>query len=147
MNSKKLVRTVSMVSLVFVLVFMGTFGCFASESESEFDNDGGISYWFGNVEVLFDSASTLSAEQREAIAGVLAGVSEDGPANGGATTYGLTCTLFGHKLESEIIVTIEHQVNEEDPRCERFVHEVFHCTRCDYVKTNFVSSIYISCCD
>ncbi len=147
MNSKKLVRTVSMVSLVFVLVFMGTFGCFASESESEFDNDGGISYRFGDVEVLFDSTSALSAEQREAIAGVLAGVSEDGSVNGGATTYGLTCTLFGHKLESEIVVTIEHKVYPTSPRCLRTVYEVFHCTRCDYVESNFVSSIYLVCCE
>lgn len=147
MNSKKLVRTVSMVSLVFVLMFMGTFGCFASESESEFDNDGGISYRFGNVEVLFDSTSIFSDEQREAIAGVLAGVSEDGPVNGGATTYGLTCTLFGHKLESEMVVTITHKVNETAPRCEKTVYQVFHCTRCDYVESNFVSSVYIYCCN
>lgn len=68
------------------------------------------------------------------------------PENDGADAYGLTCTLFGHKLESSVITAITHKVKANDPRClrERFNTEV--CTRCDYTNPILIGSDYITCC-
>ena len=32
-------------------------------------------------------------------------------------TYGLTCTLLGHKLESSVVDVITHKVSSTSPRC------------------------------
>lgn len=62
------------------------------------------------------------------------------------TAYGLTCTLFGHKLESAVVSTITHKVNSTDPRClqEYYNHEA--CSRCDYSNSTLISQSFISCC-
>lgn len=61
-------------------------------------------------------------------------------------TYGLTCTLFGHKLESSAVTTIKHKVRSSSPRClqERYNYQA--CTRCDYETSTLISSSYIVCC-
>ena len=63
-----------------------------------------------------------------------------------STTYGLTCTLLGHKLESSYVTTITHKVNSSDPRCKqnRYLSEA--CTRCDYTNSTLVTTSFISCC-
>lgn len=62
------------------------------------------------------------------------------------TTYGLTCTLFGHNIESSVVKTVTHKVNSTDPRClqNRYVAET--CSRCDYTNSTLIDSTYISCC-
>lgn len=67
------------------------------------------------------------------------------PENDGAT-YGLTCTLLGHKLESSVMTTITHKVRATDPRCLRETYNVEVCTRCDYTNPILIGSSYISCC-
>lgn len=64
----------------------------------------------------------------------------------GAETYGLICTLLGHKLESTNTITITHKVRATSPRClkEYFTFEA--CSRCDYTNTTLIHSEYISCC-
>ncbi len=64
----------------------------------------------------------------------------------GAAAYGLTCTLFGHKLESEVIIAITHKVSSTDPRCLRETYDTEACTRCDYTSSTLISATYISCC-
>jgi len=66
--------------------------------------------------------------------------------NNDSTTYGLTCTLFGHKLESSAVTTITHKVRSSSPRClqERYNYQA--CTRCDYEISTLISSSYIICC-
>lgn len=63
-----------------------------------------------------------------------------------AETYGLTCTLFGHKLESSVITTITHKASATDPRCLRETYDTEACTRCDYADATLIGSVYISCC-
>lgn len=63
-----------------------------------------------------------------------------------STTYGLTCTLFGHKLESSYVTTITHKVNSSDPRCKENTYFSEACTRCDYTNSTLISTAYISCC-
>lgn len=68
------------------------------------------------------------------------------PADNDVATYGLTCTLFGHDIESTYVTTVTHKASSSDPRCkqERYLCET--CTRCDYTNSTLVSTTYISCC-
>lgn len=63
-----------------------------------------------------------------------------------AETYGLTCTLLGHKLESSNVSTVTHKVRSTDPRCLKEYYEFEACSRCDYSNSTLLNSIYISCC-
>lgn len=62
------------------------------------------------------------------------------------TTYGLTCTLLGHKLESSAVGVITHKVRATSPRCLKKVYAYEACTRCDYETSDVISSEYIICC-
>lgn len=64
----------------------------------------------------------------------------------GITTYGLTCTLFGHKIECTAVSTIEHKVSATSPRCLEKTYGYEECTRCDYEKATLVDKEYIYCC-
>ena len=61
-------------------------------------------------------------------------------------TYGLMCTLFGHKLETTTASTITHKERTSDPRCLKRTYAIDSCTRCDYTATELIASNYISCC-
>ena len=72
-------------------------------------------------------------------------------ANGGEeqediATYGLTCTLLGHKLESTLVYKITHEVRSTAPRCLKKTYDYSACTRCDYEKSTLVGNEYIACC-
>lgn len=66
--------------------------------------------------------------------------------NDSTTTYGLTCTLFGHKIECTSISTINHKVSATSPRCLKKTYDYEECTRCDYEKAILVCKEYIVCC-
>lgn len=90
------------------------------------------------IEFIFDEGT--SAEIQERIIADFSGEDD------GATTYGLTCTLFGHKIETGYTSTVTHKVRTSAPRClkETFSYEI--CSRCDYSEYTLVDSGYISCC-
>lgn len=66
--------------------------------------------------------------------------------NDGASAYGLTCTLFGHKIESSVVTTVTHKVRSTDPRCLQETYNAETCSRCDYTNATLLASAYISCC-
>ncbi len=66
--------------------------------------------------------------------------------NDDSSTYGLTCTLFGHKLETSKVYQINHKVRTTAPRCLKKTYDYGACTRCDYEESVLLTSIYISCC-
>lgn len=68
------------------------------------------------------------------------------PAADDAAAYGLTCTLFGHKLDSSYVTTVTHKVSSSDPRCLQNRYFCEACTRCDYTNSTLVDTVYISCC-
>lgn len=68
------------------------------------------------------------------------------PDKDGITTYGLTCTLLGHKIECTSISTIQHKVSATVPRCLKKTYDYEECTRCDYEKSTLIASEYIFCC-
>ncbi len=63
-----------------------------------------------------------------------------------ASTYGLMCTLFGHKLETSVASTITHNARTSAPRCLKKTYSVETCSRCDYSNSTLLDSTYISCC-
>lgn len=69
-----------------------------------------------------------------------------GEEDDGAEAYGLTCTLFGHKLETTTVTTVTHKVRTTAPRCLKELHQVETCSRCDYTNDTVINSVYISCC-
>lgn len=64
----------------------------------------------------------------------------------GRATYGLTCTLFGHKLETTEFYSIYHEARATSPRCLKKTYDYSFCTRCDYEESVLISSLYIVCC-
>lgn len=62
------------------------------------------------------------------------------------STYGITCTLLGHKLENSSVSTITHKVRSTSPRCVRRIYTYQACTRCDYETSTLVDTEYIACC-
>lgn len=64
----------------------------------------------------------------------------------GVTTYGLTCTLFGHKLESCTVSAITHKVRSTSPRCVKKTYNYEACSRCDYENSELIATEYIVCC-
>lgn len=68
------------------------------------------------------------------------------PDEDNAQAYGLMCTLFGHKLVSEVVTVVTHKVRSTNPRCLQETYNDEACTRCDYTNSTLISSSYISCC-
>lgn len=95
-----------------------------------------------DLEIIINSE--VSEEKKERIERYFA---NGAPAeDDGTTTYGLTCTLLGHKIECTSISTIEHKVRATSPRCLEKTYDYEECTRCDYSNAVLISSIYIVCC-
>lgn len=68
------------------------------------------------------------------------------PSDDTAQTYGLTCTLFGHDIETSYVTTTTHKARSSAPRCLQQLNQVETCSRCDYVNRTILKSEYISCC-
>ncbi len=62
------------------------------------------------------------------------------------TTYGLTCTLLGHKLRSTSVDVITHKVRTTAPRCLCKTYNYMACSRCDYETSELIATENIYCC-
>ena len=100
-------------------------------------------YELGGKTVIFDEATQFSAEQRENIVNLLA----NGTETEDSETYGLMCTLFGHKYVEESVKTITHCVSDTQPRCFEEVFDIGECSRCGKTYANRISYQYIYCCE
>ena len=67
--------------------------------------------------------------------------------NDGVATYGLTCTLLGHKIVCTSVSTINHKASSTAPRCLERTYDYEECTRCDYSKSTLINQVFIYCCD
>jgi hypothetical protein len=95
-----------------------------------------------NVEVIiYDEVST---ETKIKIENYFA--SGEPSTDNDSSAYGLTCTLFGHKIESTAVSTITHKVRATSPRCLKRTYDYEACTRCDYEASDLMKSEYIVCC-
>ena len=95
-----------------------------------------------HIEIYIENEN-ISEETKEKI---IAFYTNGGEEKEGIATYGLTCTLFGHKLESSIITTTTHKVRSTSPRCLEKTYNYESCTRCDYETSTLLTTEYIVCC-
>ena len=100
----------------------------------------GNAYTIDNTTVIFDENSQFSVEQQEMIAHRIVYSEEN------TSTYGLMCTLFGHKNTSETVTAVTHKYNVEAPRCLEEIFLVTTCSRCGETTTERTGYRYISCC-
>lgn len=125
-------------SLFAILLALTLFACTCvlptSAKESTTNNT--------NIEIIINDE--ISEETKAKIERYFA--SGEPTTDTGASTYGLTCTLFGHKTESSIVETITHKVSSTSPRCLEKTYSYEACTRCDYENSQLISSMYIVCC-
>lgn len=94
------------------------------------------------IEIFIDNED-ISEETR---AKIIAYYSDPNHEDDGIATCGLTCTLFGHKLESSTVRTVTHKARTTSPRCLEKTYNFKSCTRCDYETSTLLSSRYITCC-
>ena len=95
-----------------------------------------------DIEIIINDE--VSEETKEKIEKYFA--SDEPVVDKDVSTYGITCTLLGHKLESSIVCTINHKVRSSAPRCLEKTYSYEACTRCDYENSTVIDSEYIYCC-
>ena len=104
-------------------------------------NDNTYMYQSNNVEITI-THSGLSEEKLLHIAQML----ESRRSNTDTQTYGLTCTLFGHKLTVVESKVVTHMVYDTYPYCMAEYYDVTACERCDYMETELSSTERVGCC-
>ena len=119
--------------LLVLTLLICTFAIPVSAKETTVEND---------VEIIINNE--VSTETTQKIKKYFA-TGEPATVNN-ASTYGITCTLFGHKLENTIVETITHKVRATSPRCLERTYAYEACTRCDYENSTLIGSEYIGCC-
>lgn len=127
---KKIFSLIMTIALVFCVMSISASA--EETSENIIINDGQTVFIFENG---------LSSEMQSRFIADYYNLNDDG-----AETYGLTCTLFGHKLESTTVSTVTHKVRATAPRCLEEYFDFEACSRCDYSNSTLISSVYISCC-
>lgn len=122
------------ISLILSLCFILSLGVIPASAEEAVETN--------DVTIIIHNED-ISEETKEKL---IAFYSDPETHDDTASTYGLTCTLFGHKLESTMTTVITHKVRTTAPRCQekRYAYEA--CTRCDYENSTLASSSYIYCC-
>ena len=103
------------------------------------------------AETVVDENTVIIIENKnlseETKAKIIAYYTNEEEHNNDSSAYGLTCTLFGHKLETSVVRSITHKARATEPRCLEKTYDYEACTRCDYEKSTLGSSIYIFCCE
>ena len=130
---KKILAVILAIASVFSLA------TFSASAENEDDNTVVITR--GYVDYIFEAG--VSEDHMNSFINAIETEHEDCD---DASTYGLMCTLFGHKLETSSAITITHNARTSDPRCLRKTYSVETCSRCDYSNSTLLGSSYISCC-
>ena len=125
--------------IALIMVVVSLFSVMSISAYAENATENTITVTVNEVEFIFD-AETSEDFRNKAIAHYF---NHD---DDGAAAYGLTCTLFGHKLESSVITAITHKVRTTSPRCLEETYNVETCSRCDYTNSTLLDSIYIVCC-
>lgn len=125
--------------IALIMVIVSLFSVMSISVYAEDANENTVIVTVNDVEFIFE-ADTTKDFRNKAIAHYF------NHGDDGASAYGLTCTLFGHKLESSVITAITHKVRATDPRCLQETYDTEACTRCDYTNATLIGSTYISCC-
>ena len=126
-------KITKMIALIMVAVFIAAPVTQASDSTYTYQSD--------HIEITI-THSGLSEEQLLYIVQLL----KSGETKVQPQTYGLTCTLFGHKLVTTADEIITHMVYDTYPhcKCERYNSTI--CERCDYAEVELISTERVGCC-
>ena len=122
------------VALILSLCFILSLGVIPASAEEAVETS--------DVTIIIHNED-ISEETKEKI---IAFYSDPESHNDTAATYGLTCTLFGHKLEATVTTVITHKARTTTPRCLENTYDYEACTRCDYENSTLLGSTYIHCC-
>lgn len=95
-----------------------------------------------NIEIIIEN-DDVSEETK---AKIIAYYTNEEEQTDDCATYGITCTLLGHNLETTRVSKITHKVRTTSPRCLKKSYDYETCTRCDYEESILLSSVYIICC-
>ncbi len=125
--------------IAFIMAVVSLFCMMSVSAGAQGVDEGTVTVTVNETVFIFDADTTEDFRERF-IANYFNGEDD------GATTYGLTCTLFGHKIETTSVTAITHKVLSTSPRCRREIYDVDNCTRCDYNKSTLITSSYIVCC-
>lgn len=126
-------------TIALIMVVVSLFSVMSISVCAEDASDNTVTVTVNETEFIF-VADTTEDFRDKAISHYFSGDDED------SATYGLMCTLFGHKLESSVIVAITHKVRATAPRCLRETYDTEACTRCDYTNAVLISVSYVGCC-
>ena len=119
-----------------LLAILLVFSCVSTSAQAAGSNI----LHFENVDIIFEEACALSDEAKQRVAEQL--VYGEAP----VATYGLMCTLFGHKTTTEIVDAVSHCVYSTAPRCVRETWQVVACSRCEHTEKTKVAREMIDCC-
>lgn len=122
------------ISLILSLCFILSLGILPASAEEAIEND--------DIVIIIHNENISEETKTKIIAYYSASESH----NDIAATYGLTCTLFGHKLESSTVTTITHKASATAPRCQQKTYDYESCARCDYENSTLIGYKYIYCC-
>lgn len=128
MKTKRILALILCVAMLFCAFVMPT-----NATETAVDED----------TVIIIENENISEETK---AKIIAYYTNGEDHNNDSATYGLTCTLLGHKLESSRVYKITHKARTTSPRCLKKTYDYDTCTRCDYENSTLLTSIYIVCC-
>lgn len=126
-------KKLTAIALTIILILFVLIPASANEGSSTVFEVNGVT-------VLFEDNSAFSTEEKQYIAQMLVYGNES------ISTYGLTCTLFGHKFTEEYVTTITHCVKDTNPRCLKETFKVSTCSRCGYTTSEKINQVYIDCC-
>ena len=122
------------IALILSLCFILSLGVIPASAEEVIENE--------EITIIIHNED-ISEETKEKL---VAFYSDPDSYNDTVTTYGLTCTLFGHKLETSCVTTVTHKASATAPRCLEKTYDYSACTRCDYETSTLIESTYIHCC-
>lgn len=95
-----------------------------------------------HIEIVIENKDISGETEKK----IIAFYTNGGEEKEGVATYGLTCTLLGHKLETSRVYKIKHKARTTSPRCLKKTYNYSTCTRCDYEESVLAKSEYIACC-
>lgn len=122
------------ISFMLFIIIVCTF-CLSAYAESNY------TYTIGHTTVIFNQNTIFSEQQRAYISEIIINGNSD------ATTYGLMCTLFGHKYgQQESATAITHCAQASQPRCLKETFLISMCTRCEHTEVEQIGALYIECC-
>ena len=128
-------RFLALLMVLAISVSLFVIPTSAAETEDTHNHD--------NIEIYFEDENLSEEFKAKATAYFLNGGSES---DDETTTYGLTCTIFGHKITTSTTHIYRHKVRTASPRCVRETYAYDSCERCDYEASVLLSTVYIHCC-